>query len=58
MSTFDAIMLIETDEDADEDTLLDAWRLLIQDGIVWQLQGWWGRRARDLIQAGIFGEVC
>ena len=37
----------------DEDTLIKAWQHLIDTGLAWTLQGWFGRRANDLIEAGI-----
>tara|TARA_Y100000310_G_scaffold340818_1_gene437884 strand:- start:3119 stop:3337 length:219 start_codon:yes stop_codon:yes gene_type:complete len=32
---------------------LAAWQYLINTGLCWQLQGWFGREARSLIEAGI-----
>jgi len=32
---------------------LTAWQHLIDTGLCWQLQGWFGREARYLIEAGI-----
>ncbi len=53
MDNLDAIMLIEGDEDADEEELLDAWQSLVDSGIVWQLQGSYQRGARQMIEAGL-----
>lgn len=39
-------------EDHDEETILDAWQYLINTGVVWTLQGWYGRCAHQLIQEG------
>lgn len=50
-STLDAIMIIEGG-DADEDEMIEAFQHLIDDGIVWQLQGWYGRSAANLIEEG------
>lgn len=36
----------------DEDTILSAWQCLVNTGLAWRLQGWYGRTARDLIEAG------
>ncbi len=37
----------------DEDELNEAWQLLIDTGICWELQGWFGRNAARLIESGI-----
>lgn len=36
-----------------EQEVLQAWQLLVDTGIVWQLQGWFGRRAHVLLEAGL-----
>ena len=36
-----------------EQEVLQAWQLLVDTGIVWQLQGWFGRRAHALLEAGL-----
>jgi hypothetical protein len=36
-----------------EEQLIEAWQTLIDTGLVWKLQGWFGRQARALIDAGI-----
>lgn len=53
LTIFDATMIAEGVEEADEATQIRAWQLLIDTGTCWQLQGWFGRTARDLIEAGI-----
>ena len=54
MDTFTAIGIaegfIETD---DENKLNEAWQHLIDTGICWQLQGWFGRTASYLIEQGL-----
>jgi hypothetical protein len=40
-------------EAKDEAEVIEAWQLLINSGMAWKLQGWFGRTARDLIEAGI-----
>ena len=32
---------------------LAAWQFLVDTGLVWQLQGWFGRTAVDLIEQGL-----
>ena len=32
---------------------IEAWQYLIDTGLCWSLQGWYGRTATDLINAGI-----
>ena len=53
MNVFDAVQICEGLDEADEDTILDAWQLLIDTGIVWQLQGRFGRTAHALIEQGL-----
>ncbi len=36
-----------------EDQVLDAWQHLINTGLCWQLQGWFGRTAQALIEQGL-----
>jgi hypothetical protein len=53
MNDFEAMMKIEHAEfDTDED-YVDAWQTLIDSGLVWKLQGCYGRRAAQLIEQGI-----
>ena len=40
-------------EGASEEEQAKAWQYLIDTGLCWKLQGWYGRTANDLIQAGI-----
>jgi len=40
------------EEAADQEEYLAAWQYLIDTGIVWRLQGWYGRTAAALIEAG------
>ena len=39
-------------EEHTEEELNEAWQYLIDTGLCWQLQGWYGRSARNLIEAG------
>jgi hypothetical protein len=36
-----------------EDVVLSAWQYLVDTGLAWSLQGWFGRTARNLIEAGL-----
>ncbi len=54
MDSFTAISIIEGLIDVDnEDLETDAWQTLIDSGLVWQLQGWYGRTAKRLIEIGV-----
>ncbi len=53
MDTFRATMIAEGEEEADEATYIEAWQLLIDTGLCWQLQGWFGRTAMTLIEDGV-----
>jgi len=37
----------------DEKTYFEAWQHLINTGQCWTLQGWFGRRATELIEEGV-----
>lgn len=53
MDTYTATMIAEGVEPAaDEEQYLAAWQHLIDTRVAFQLQGWFGRRAWDLINAG------
>lgn len=53
MDTFQACMIIEQpDETTTRDDAIKAMQFLIDTGIVWKLQGFYGRAARDLIASG------
>ena len=47
-------MLAEGVEEASsEEELISAWQHLINTGLAWSLQGWFGRTAKNLIDEGI-----
>jgi hypothetical protein len=52
-NTFDAVMVAEGDVEVEnEEVFIDAWQYLIDTGIVWTLQGYFGRTAASLIEQG------
>ena len=58
MTDYQAVALAEGFEKAtSEEQLIDAWQHLIDTGLAWKLQGWFGRRAKRLIEAGYCREA-
>lgn len=53
MTTLDAIMTIECDDNATQADILQAFQFLVDSGEVWSLQGWYGRTAKVLIDEGL-----
>jgi hypothetical protein len=53
MSDFDAVQIAEGCQEATEEEQSQAWQHLIDTGLAWRLQGWFGRRAEELIREGI-----
>ena len=41
------------EEGENEDQVIEAWQHLVDTGLAWQLQGWFGRTAMNLIEQGI-----
>jgi len=37
----------------DEDQIVEAWQHLVDTGLAWKLQGWFGRTATSLIKQGV-----
>ena len=54
-SISDAICVIELGEGTEQDQIA-AWQYLINTGVVWQLQGMYGRTAAYLIDEGLCTE--
>jgi len=53
MDDFTAVMIAEGVQNVEEeDEYITAWQHLIDTGICWRLQGWFGRTARELIESG------
>ncbi len=58
MTDYKAVALAEGFEEASSDEqLLEAWQHLIDTGLAWRLQGWFGRQAKSLIEAGYCREA-
>lgn len=53
MDNCTATMICEGVEEASQERQIEAWQRLIDNGMVWQLQGWYGRTATALIKRGI-----
>ena len=53
MTDADAVLIAEGVVDASEEDQLVAWQHLIDTGLCWRLQGWFGRSAQALIDAGM-----
>jgi hypothetical protein len=53
MDNFTATMIAEGVEEATEEEQINAWQHLVDTGLAWQLQGWFGRVAEQLIDEGI-----
>lgn len=54
MDDFTAVGVAEGFIDAEsEEQVIEAWQHLIDTGLAWSLQGWFGRTARHLIEEGV-----
>ena len=51
--TFDAIMIAEGVYDATQKEQVQAWQYLHDSGLAYQMQGWFGRTAQQLIEVGV-----
>lgn len=58
MDDLTAIFICEGSQDATEDEVIEAWQHLIDTGLVWKLQGFYGRMAHDLIEQGVCTAVA
>ncbi|KKN35464.1 hypothetical protein LCGC14_0783160 [marine sediment metagenome] len=56
MTNYEAVSIAEgfcEGENATETEQIEAWQHLIDTGLAWTLQGWFGRNAQSLIEQGI-----
>ena len=54
MDSFQAVGIAEGFIEAEsEEQVIEAWQTLINTGMVWELQGWFGRTAMRLIEQGV-----
>jgi len=54
MDSYTATGIAEGFIDAEsEEQVLEAWQTLVDTGLAWQLQGWFGRTAQQLINQGV-----
>lgn len=54
MDTYTAVGIAEGFIEATtEDQEIQAWQYLVDTGLAWQLQGWFGRTANRLIEQGL-----
>ena len=53
MNQFNAVMIAEGVEEAEEAEQIEAWQYLVDTGLAFQLQGYFGRTAMQLIEAGV-----
>lgn len=53
MDSYNAVGIAEGFVEADsEEQVLEAWQYLVDTGMAWKLQGWFGRTAQHLINQG------
>tara|TARA_R110000851_G_scaffold29235_5_gene80679 strand:+ start:52 stop:231 length:180 start_codon:yes stop_codon:yes gene_type:complete len=58
MSDYLAIGIAEGFEEAENnEQFIEAWQHLIDTGLCWKLQGWFGRAATSLIENGLCKEA-
>jgi hypothetical protein len=56
LNNYRAVGLAEGFEAGTEEEVIEAWQYLVDTGLAWTLQGWFGRTAADLIEAGVINE--
>jgi hypothetical protein len=54
MNNYQAVGLAEGFIEAEsEEQVIEAWQYLVDTGLAWSLQGWFGRTATALIEEGV-----
>lgn len=53
MDNYTAVAIAEGFENATKVEQIEAWQYLIDTGLAWTLQGWFGRTAAALIEQGV-----
>lgn len=53
MTDYQAVALAEGFEEGTVEDQIIAWQHLVDSGLAWNLQGWFGRTAADLIKHGV-----
>ena len=54
MDSFEAVGIAEGFIEVDsQERVLEAWQYLVDTGMAWRLQGWFGRTASQLLDAGL-----
>jgi len=56
MTSYEAIMIAEGEQPSTEEMYVEAWQYLINTGLCWKLQGWFGREATRMIEEGVCHE--
>jgi len=56
MTSYEAIMIAEGDQPSTLELYTEAWQYLINTGLCWKLQGWFGREATRMIEEGVCHE--
>jgi hypothetical protein len=57
MSNYNAVGIAEGFVEAEsEDQVIEAWQHLVNTGLAWTLQGFFGRMANQLIESGVINQ--
>ena len=56
LTTYRAVGLAEGFEEGTEEEVIEAWQYLHDTGHAYNLQGWFGRTAQQLIKEGVINE--
>jgi hypothetical protein len=57
MTDFEAVGYAEGFlEPESKEQIMEAWQHLVDTGLVWSLQGWFGRNAKRMIEQGIIND--